>query len=76
MNWDLIESDWGRFKLIVKLHWSKITDRQLDSVEGKRDRLVEAIQAAYRMSQGNAERELANWQASRQHEALPGENSG
>jgi uncharacterized protein YjbJ (UPF0337 family) len=76
MNWERIESDWNRFREIIKLRWSKITDRQLDSVEGKRDRLVEAIQAAYRMSQGNAERELASWQASRQHEPLPGKNSG
>jgi uncharacterized protein YjbJ (UPF0337 family) len=76
MNWDLIETDWGRFKPIVKLHWSKITDQQLDSVAGKRDRLVETIQAAYRVSQGNAERQLADWQASRQREPQPGKNSG
>jgi len=69
MNWERIESDWGRFREIIKLHWPKITDRLLDSVEGKRDRLVEAIQAAYRMSQGNAERQLDNWQASHQRES-------
>ncbi len=69
MHWERIESDWARFKLIVQLHWSKITDRQLELIEGKRDRLIETIQATYRMSQGNAERQLADWQASRQRES-------
>lgn len=67
--WEQIESNWGRFSKIIQLHWSKITERQLDSVAGKRERLVEAIQAAYRMSQGNAERQLANWEASLQRES-------
>ena len=66
MIWDQIESDWDRFKPLVKLHWSNITDVQLDSVGGKRERLVEVIQAAYRMSQGNADRQLADWQESHQ----------
>lgn len=69
MTWDRIEGDWSRFRLIVQLHWSKITDQQLDLVAGKRDRLVETIQAAYRMSHGNAERQLADWQDSHQRES-------
>ena len=69
MNWEQIEGDWGRFRIMIKLHWSRLTDRQLDAVAGKRDRLVETIQAAYRMSQGSADRQLADWQESRQRES-------
>ena len=69
MNWEQIEGDWDRFRKLIKLHWSRLTDRQLDAVAGKRDRLVETIQAAYRMSQGSAERQLTDWQESRQRES-------
>ena len=69
MNWEQIESNWERFRPIVGLYWSKITEGQLDWVHGKRERLVETIQAAYRMSHGNADRQLANWQESRQRES-------
>jgi uncharacterized protein YjbJ (UPF0337 family) len=69
VNWEQIEGDWDRFRKIIRLNWSKITELQLDSVAGKRERLVEVIQATYRMSQGNADRQLANWQTSRQRES-------
>ncbi len=69
MSWERIAGDWSRFREIIKLHWPKITDRQLDSVAGRRDRLVETIQAAYRVSQGNAERQLDDWQSSHQRES-------
>lgn len=69
MNWDRFDGDWGRFKEIIKLHWAKITDEQLDTIAGQRDRLVDVIQAAYGMSLEQAEDQLSNWQASHQRES-------
>lgn len=72
-SWDRIDADWVRCKEIVRLHWSKLTDKQLDAIAGRRDRLVDALQAAYGMSREQTEDQLANWQASRPRgSAAPG----
>ena len=47
MNWDIIKGDWKQFKGHVKEQWGKLTDDNLDQIEGKRDQLTGKIQEAY-----------------------------
>lgn len=62
MDWDVIKSNWTVFKGNIKLHWSDISDSQLDLVEGRRDCLVRIIQAAYDISKEEADSQLLAWQ--------------
>ena len=62
MNWDRIEGNWKQFKGSVKEQWGKLTDDQLDIVEGKRDRLAGKIQEAYGVTAEAAEHQLSTWQ--------------
>lgn len=58
MNWDRIEGNWKQFRGMVKEKWGKLTDDDLDVIEGKRDKLAGKIQERYGMAKDAAEREL------------------
>ena len=61
MNWDRIEGNWKQFKGSVKEQWGKLTDDDLDYVEGKRDQLAGKIQEAYGIGRDEADRQLTDW---------------
>ena len=48
MNWDRIEGNWKQFNGNGKQQWAKLTDDQLDVIEGKRDQLFGKIQETAR----------------------------
>jgi uncharacterized protein YjbJ (UPF0337 family) len=58
MNWDRIEGNWKQFRGTVKEKWGKLTDDDLDVVEGKRDKLAGKIQERYGIAKDVAEREI------------------
>jgi uncharacterized protein YjbJ (UPF0337 family) len=55
MNWEMIEGNWTQFKGRVKEKWGKLTDDNLDSIAGKRDRLAGKIQETYGITKDQAE---------------------
>lgn len=62
MNWNIIEGNWKQFKGKVKEQWGKLTDDQLDNIEGKRDYLAGKIQAAYGIGQDEAEKQIKEFE--------------
>ena len=36
MNWDTVKGDWKQFKGKVKEQWGKLTDDELDRIEGRK----------------------------------------
>ena len=70
MNWDQIERDWNRFKVSAKQRWAKIQEEQLHAVAGRRAMLASRIRDAYAVSDEEAERQLADWQARLSNEQL------
>jgi uncharacterized protein YjbJ (UPF0337 family) len=40
MDWDRIEGNWKQFRGKVKEKWGKLTDDDLDVIEGNRDQLA------------------------------------
>jgi uncharacterized protein YjbJ (UPF0337 family) len=61
MNWDQIEGNWTQMKGKVKETWGDLTDSDLSKIEGKRDRLVGAIQERYGKGKEDAEKEIDSW---------------
>jgi uncharacterized protein YjbJ (UPF0337 family) len=61
MNWDQIAGNWKQFKGNVKEKWGKLTDDDLDVIEGKKDQLVGMLQERYGFSKEQAEKELKIW---------------
>ena len=58
MNWDIIEGNWKRFSGLVKEQWGKLTDDDLDQLEGKTEQLVGKIQERYGYQRAEAERQV------------------
>lgn len=61
MNWDQLQGDWTKFRGRVKEQWGKLTDDDLDVIEGRREQLVGSIQKAYGIQKEKADREVDAW---------------
>jgi uncharacterized protein YjbJ (UPF0337 family) len=64
MNWDQIEGSWREFTGGVKERWGKLTDDELTSIGGKRDRLAGVLQKKYGMAKDKVEEEIADFERS------------
>ena len=61
MNWDRIEGNWKQFSGKVKQQWGKLTDDDLQVVEGRRVELVGKIQERYGIARDEAEKQVDSW---------------
>ena len=62
MNNDRIEGNWKTMKGKVKEQWGKLTDDDLDVIDGKREELAGKIQNRYGIAKDEAERQIDEWQ--------------
>ncbi len=63
MNWDQIEGNWKQFKGTVKEKWGKLTDDDLDTINGKKEHLLGKIQEKYGIAKEEAEEQLKKFEA-------------
>lgn len=61
MSRDILRGQWIHLKGRVKAQWGKLTDGDLDELEGHADRLVGKVQERYGLAREQAEREVDNW---------------
>ena len=61
MNWDQIEGRWKQLRGDVKSNWGRLTDDDVNAVDGQRDKLVGLIQEAYGVEREEADRQIRNW---------------
>jgi len=58
MNSDQFKGKWMQLRGKVRQQWGKLTDDDLDKIEGKREELLGRIQERYGMAREEAEREV------------------
>jgi uncharacterized protein YjbJ (UPF0337 family) len=58
MNADVIKGKWHQLKGEVKSRWGKLTDDDLDRVEGDSEKLIGKVQERYGCARHDAEREV------------------
>ena len=58
MNQDIFEGKWKESKGQVKEWWGKLTDDDLQQIDGKSDQLVGILQQKYGYTKEQAEKEL------------------
>lgn len=58
MNWDRIEGNWKQFKGRVRSRWGKLTNDQLDVLEGRREQVAGKVQETYGDSRDEAEGQI------------------
>jgi uncharacterized protein YjbJ (UPF0337 family) len=58
MNEDVLEGQWKQMRGKVQEFWGKLTDDDLDQINGKRDQLIGKIQERYGYTRDRAAREV------------------
>ena len=58
MNWDRIEGNWKQFSGKVRTQWGKLTDDDLDVIDGRREELAGRIQEVYGISKDEADKQI------------------
>ena len=61
MNWDQVQGKWKQMKGSLKEKWGKLTDDDLEMINGHKDKLVGRLQERYGYSKEQAAREVESW---------------
>ena len=61
MNNDRVEGKWKQMKGSLKSRWGKLTDDDLDVIEGQKDQLVGRIQERYGIAKEEAQKQVDEW---------------
>jgi uncharacterized protein YjbJ (UPF0337 family) len=61
MDWKHVERMWKQAKGKVQEKWGKLTDDDLDLIDGRRDRLECKIQQRYGFATDHVSKEIDDW---------------
>ena len=61
MDWHQIEENWKQVKRKIKEKWGKLTDGDLDAIEGRRSRLEDRIHRRYGFAADHVRKEIDDW---------------
>ena len=62
MNEDIIQGKWEQVKGDVQRQWGKLTNDDLDLIEGNRKKLAGKIQETYGIAREEAEKQVKEWE--------------
>lgn len=66
-DWSRIQGNWQELKRKAKEKWDKLTDEELDEIDGRRDRLEARIQHHYGHGRDQVRTEISAWQRGMRH---------
>jgi uncharacterized protein YjbJ (UPF0337 family) len=58
MNWDQVKGNWKQVKGTIKAQWGRLTDDELDEINGEREKLIGKIQERYGIAREEAEKQV------------------
>jgi uncharacterized protein YjbJ (UPF0337 family) len=61
MDWDRVKLNWMVHASDAQDYWDKLTETDLEEINGHRDRLVMYLQDLYGFGKDKAEAEADNW---------------
>ena len=61
MNRDTLNGQWNQLKGSVREQWGKLTNDDLDQIQGKSEQLVGKLQERYGIARDEAQRQLDAW---------------
>ena len=65
MNADVMKGQWKQLKGEVKMRWNKLTDDDLDVIDGAREKLEGRLQERYGWARDKANTEIDTWSRER-----------
>ena len=66
INKDTVEGNWKQFKGKVKEAWGKLTDDDLDVINGKREQLVGRLQEVYGIKKEDVSKQIDDFEKKHQ----------
>jgi uncharacterized protein YjbJ (UPF0337 family) len=63
MNSDQLQGKWKQMKGSVKERWGKLTDDDINVIDGKHDQLIGKIQEKYGIARDVAQKQVDEWNA-------------
>jgi uncharacterized protein YjbJ (UPF0337 family) len=61
VNQDILSGMWKQLKGEVRQNWGKLTDSDIDQINGSREKLVGMLQERYGWSKSKADEEVNNF---------------
>jgi uncharacterized protein YjbJ (UPF0337 family) len=61
MNSDQLQGKWKQMKGSIKERWGKLTDDDIDIINGQNDQLVGRIEERYGIAKEEAQRQVDDW---------------
>jgi uncharacterized protein YjbJ (UPF0337 family) len=61
MNRDILKGQWTQLKGKIREQWGKLTDDEIDQMQGNAEMLVGKIQERYGYQREQAEQEVDRW---------------
>ncbi|MEW6143667.1 MAG: CsbD family protein [Thermodesulfobacteriota bacterium] len=61
MNWNQVQGNWKQMRWKAKEQWGRLTDDDLDIINGRRDQLIGKLQEKYGYSKEQAEKAADYW---------------
>lgn len=62
MKWDQAQGNWQELKGKVKEQWGRLTNDELDVINGRREQLAGSIQRLYGITREEAERQISDFE--------------
>jgi uncharacterized protein YjbJ (UPF0337 family) len=62
MNEDTLKGQWTQLKGAVREQWGKLTNDDLDQIQGKGEQLVGKLQQRYGIARDEAQKQVDSWQ--------------
>lgn len=66
MQWEKIAANWERMRVLARERWPKLTDKDVDLIEGDREELITTLESRYKWDHTRASKEVQTWQESDQ----------
>ena len=61
MDWNRVEGSWKQVKGTVKEKWGKLTDDDLDVINGRREQLEGKLQERYGLAADHIRKDVDTW---------------
>ena len=61
MDWNRVEGNWKQFKGAAKEKWGKLTDDDLNVIEGRREQLEGKLQQRYGFAKDQIHKDVDDW---------------
>lgn len=64
MNDDIIKGKWNQIKGEAQKRWGKLTQDNIEEINGNRTKLLGLIQESYGVAKDEAEKQISDWERS------------